>query len=466
MANTAMLRGSRPRSAERSARARTTRMDAIGVVTAASMLIVVALWVYGRGVQDLLSGGAIELTSVGRLTGLVASDLLLIQVLLMARIPVVERTYGQDLLARRHRVVGFCSFWLMLAHIGFITVGYAIGIHKGVLWQLWSFTTTYPGGLWAVLGAAALVLAVVTSVRAARRRLRYESWHLLHLYAYAGVALALPHQLWTGTEFLDSRVAAAYWWAAWVLAAGSILAFRFGLPLWRSMRHRLRVVGVVPEGPGVVSVFMRGRRLDLLPVRAGQFFVWRFLDGWGWSRAHPYSLSAAPRPDLLRITVKDFGDGSGRLAQLREGTRVLMEGPYGRLTSRARLRRQVTLIASGIGITPLRALLEELTFEPGEAVLIYRARDESELILRNEIEELAATRGVRLGFILGPRGRARSWLPEGWRHDGTALRDLVPDIVDHDVFICGPNEWMASVAAAARRAGVPDEQIHLERFTW
>jgi ferredoxin-NADP reductase len=104
--------------------------------------------------------------------------------------------------------------------------------------------------------------------------------------------------------------------------------------------------------------------------------------------------------------VKEFGDGSGRLARLREGTRVLIEGPYGRLrlTSRARLRRRVTLVASGIGITPLRALLEELTFDPGEAVLIYRARDESELILRHELEELAAARGVRLGFILGPRG--------------------------------------------------------------
>jgi predicted ferric reductase len=457
---------SRPRSALRAARSRTLRADAIGVVTATSMLIVVALWVHGRGVQDLLAGGAAELTSVGRVTGLIASDLLLIQVLLMARIPIVERTYGQDVLARRHRVVGFTSFWLMIAHIVFITVGYAVGIHTGLIAQFWAFVTGYPGGLYATGGAAALILTVVTSVRAARRRLRYESWHVLHLYAYAGVALALPHQLWTGTEFLDSRLAAAYWWTAWALTAACVLAFRFLLPLWRSVRHGLRVASVVPEGPGVVSVYLTGRRLELLPVRAGQFFVWRFLDGWGWSRAHPYSLSAAPRPDLLRITVKEFGDGSARLADLREGTRVLVEGPYGRLTGEARLRRRVTLIASGIGITPLRALLEELTYDPGEAVLIYRARDEADLILRREIEELAAARGVRLGFILGRRGRSRSWLPEGWRHDGAALRDLVPDITSHDVFICGPNRWMESVAVAARRAGVPDEQIHLERFTW
>jgi predicted ferric reductase len=430
------------------------------------MLVVVALWVYGRGPQDLAGDRPAMLTSLGRLTGLVAADLLLIQVFLMARVPVLERTYGQDVLARRHRVVGFVSFNLMWVHIVLVTLGYGATIRTGPVAQFVSFVGGYPGMWYAVGGTAALTLAVVTSVRAARRRLRYESWHLLHLYAYAGVALVLPHQLWTGAEFLNSRLAAAYWWAAWVTAAGSVLLFRFALPLWRSLRHRLRVESVVPEGPGVVSVYLRGRALDRLPVQAGQFFVWRFLDGWGWSRAHPYSLSAAPRPDLLRITVKEFGDGSRRLAELRPGTRVLVEGPYGRLTGQARRRRRVTLLASGIGITPLRALLEELAYDPGEAVLIFRARDSSELILREEVEALAAARGVRLGFILGPRGGSRSWLPAGWRHDAMALRDLVPDIATHDVFICGPGEWMESAAAAARRAGVPDDQIHLERFTW
>ena len=70
------------------------------------MLVVVALWVAGGGVQALARMGT-GLTSFGRLTGLVASDLLLIQVLLMSRIPLVEKAYGQDELARRHRLVGF-----------------------------------------------------------------------------------------------------------------------------------------------------------------------------------------------------------------------------------------------------------------------------------------------------------------------------------------------------------------------
>src|SRR5207302_10673663 len=126
----------------------------------------------------------------------------------------------------------------------------------GLLAEVWLRVTTYAGMLLATAGTAALVLVAVTSVRAARRRLRYESWHLLHLYAYLGVGLALPHQLWTGADFTASPIATLYWWTVYLLAAGSVLLFRLGVPLWRSARHRLTVAAVVPEADGVVSGYL------------------------------------------------------------------------------------------------------------------------------------------------------------------------------------------------------------------
>ena len=112
---------------------------------------------------------------------------------------------------------------------------------------LWDLTSHYPGMLLAVAGTVALVMVVVTSVKAARRRLRYESWHLLHLYAYLGVGLALPHQLWTGQEFLASPGPTVFWWTLWAAAAGAVLVFRIGLPLWRTLRHDLRVTSASPR---------------------------------------------------------------------------------------------------------------------------------------------------------------------------------------------------------------------------
>lgn len=445
------------------------RRDAVvragaGVALWASLLLIGYWWAAGGGLTDL-TAWATGLDSVGRLTGLVAAVLLLAQVLLMARVPVLERAFGQDRLARTHRLVGFTSFSLMLAHILLITWGYAGGRLRAIWLTFWELVLDYPGMLLALAGSAALVMVVVTSVRAARRRLRYESWHLLHLYAYLGVGLALPHQLWTGQEFLGSVGRTVFWWGAWILAASAVLLWRVALPLGRSARYGLRVAGVVVESPGVLSVHLTGRAGGPRP-EAGQFFIFRFLSGRGWTRAHPYSLSAAPAGDRLRFTVKIVGDGGAALADLRPGTRVLVEGPFGRLGARARTRPRVALIGAGVGVTPLRALAEALEYAPGDAVLLYRFADRP--LFEREFRALAQTRGLRVVLLPGHRRSAGSWLGAGTPpvDDTAALATLVPDIAERDVFVCGPDDWAADVRRAAAGAGLPDNRFHVESFGW
>ena len=442
--------------------------DAAGAATWLSVLVVIALWLVGGGLSVVHSAGE-ALTSLGRVTGLVASDLLLVQVLLMARIPLVERSHGQDELARRHRWVGFASFNLMVLHVVAITLGYAATSPAGLWGTIVDFVLNYPGMLLAVAGTVALCAVVVTSMRAARRRLRYESWHLIHLYAYLGVGLALPHQLWTGQEFLTSPVATVYWWGLYAAALASVLVWRVGLPVYRSLRHALVVTDVRAENAGVTTVTVGGRHLHRLPVQAGQFLHWRFLGGPGASRAHPYSLSAAPDGQSLRITVAHLGDGSSALSRLRPGTRVMVEGPYGRLHAGVRTRAKVLLMASGIGITPMRALLEDLEQQPGDVALIYRARSDDDVILRDELVALAQARGARLFIATGSRVPDRqSWLPANAAHlsDVEGLRHLVPDVDQRDVYLCGSPGWMSAAERAALDAGVPREHVHLERFAY
>jgi predicted ferric reductase len=442
--------------------------DVAGSVVALSLLVVTGLWLSNRGLQDLTGGAASALSSVGRLTGLWAADLLLVQVLLIARIPGVEASFGQDRLIAWHRVVGFTSFSLMLAHVGLIVVGYAATEHSGVLAETWTLVTTYPGMLLALAAFALIVMVAITSTKAARGRLRYASWHLLHLYAYLGVGLAIPHQLWSGSDFNASPVSQAYWWTLYALTMGAVLAFRVVLPLWRSVYHRIRIAGVVEELPGVWSVYLTGHRLDRLGARAGQFFNWRFLGVPGWTRAHPYSLSAVPAGDQLRITVGASGHDSSRTGWLQPGTRVLVEGPYGRLTAEARTGRPVTLLGAGIGTTPLRALAEELAGDPAGVNLIVRSHDDHDLLFRDELVDLATRTGIRVVHLPGPRRRDGSWLPTGTPRlsDAAALRRLVPGIETHDVYVCGPDAWMDAVCTAVRRAGVPSDQLHAERFSW
>ena len=239
----------------------------------------------------------------------------------------------------------------------------------------------------------------------------------------------------------------------------AILWYRFITPLRQAMRHQLRGVAVDPEGPGVVSVIIGGRRLAELGAESGQFFRWRFLTRGLWWTSSPYSLSAAPRPDLLRITVKALGDHSRGLADLRPGTRVVAEGPYGALTAAVRRQRKVLLIAGGVGITPLRALFQTIPAAPGDLTLLYRASHDRDVVFRRELEKLAAQRRAHLRIITGRRADLGAD-----PLSSAALIRNVPDLADHDVYLCGPPGMTAAAVRALRGAGVRRRQIHHESF--
>ena len=296
----------------------------------------------------------------------------------------------------------------------------------------------------------------ISSIRAARRRLSYETWYGLHLYAYLAIALGFLHQLFVGNDFIHDPVAVGYWVTLYVITVALLLVFRVGQPVWLSTRHRLRVAQVVEEAPGVHSIYVTGRELDQLAVRSGQYFLWRFLTWEGWWRAHPFSISSAPNGAWLRITIKDLGDWSKALQGVSVGTRVFVEGPYGVLTGARRTRQKVVLIAGGIGITPLRALLEALpaTRRPDPPVPRPDARRDR---LPERARHARPQRGARVHYLVGPRGEG-----VGDPLDAAALERLVPDIGDRDVYLCGPVAMMQRVEESLRGLGLPERQIHAE----
>ncbi|HLI16392.1 MAG TPA: ferredoxin reductase family protein [Acidimicrobiales bacterium] len=397
------------------------------------------------------------LTAVGRLAGLAGAYLLLVMVLLMARIPAIERAVGQDRLARWHRRVGLWPLALITVHALCITLGYAQAARTGFWSQVWTFLTSYPDVLAATVAFGLLVLVGVASVRFVRRRLRYETWWVVHLYVYLALALAFAHQLATGAPFVGHPLARWVWSLAWAATAGVALAYRVGLPLWRSLYHRLRVVGVQAEAPGVVSIVCAGRHLERLKVEGGQFFLWRFLARGLWWQAHPYSLSALPRPPYLRVTVRALGDHSRSLATLAPGTPVAIEGPYGVFTGERRVGERVLLVGAGVGVTPLRAILEDLP-PTVDVVVLLRATRREDLPLHEELSRLVEARRGALHEVIGPR--------QAVRLDAREIRRLVPDVVQRDVYLCGPEPLVGRLEKALHRLGVREDRVHRERFAF
>ncbi|WP_449353322.1 ferredoxin reductase family protein [Streptomyces shaanxiensis] len=391
---------------------------------------------------------------LGRLTGLYAALIMAFQLVLVARLPWLDRRIGMDRLTSWHRWTGFGILWTLLAHVVFIAFGYAEGTDTGPIGEVVDLAETTEGVLRAVVAFFLILVVGAVSARYARRRLAYETWHFIHLYTYVAVVLAFTHQVSVGTTFTSSSAATAYWYGVWGVALGSVVLGRAVLPLWRNWRHQFRVTAVVPENDNVVSIYISGKDLDQLPARAGQFFLWRFLTADRWWQANPFSLSAAPDGKTLRLTAKAAGEGSAALRHVKVGTRVFAEGPYGAFTALHRTRPESLLIAGGVGVTPIRALLEELE---GHAVVIYRVGSDRDAVLYDELRDLAGAKGAELHLVTGP--------PVPDKLAAAELARLVPDIAERDVFLCGPPPMMNAVLGSLRELNVPKAQTHFERFS-
>jgi len=433
-----------------------TQPATVLTVIAAGALAAILLWWHQT---PSIHGLGDWLTNAGRLTGLLAGYGVVVLVALMARLPPLERGVGADQLARWHAMGGRYTVCMVVTHALLITWGYAVTAHTGIISQTNALLMSYPDVLMATVGALLFVGVGISSARAARRRLRYETWYYLHFYTYLAIALAFSHQFAVGAEFMTSLPARVFWGGLYACVAAAVLWYRFVTPASQAARHRMRVISVQREAPGVVSVVIGGRHLQELRAESGQFFRWRFLARGLWWVSSPYSLSAPPEPGRLRITVKALGEHSHALARLRPGTRVLAEGPYGALTSAVRSKRRVLLIAGGVGITPMRALFQTLPARPGDLTLVYRASEPGDVVFRDELERLARARGARLFFVVGRRADlGKDPL------SAATLRARIPGLDQHDVYVCGPAGMTSAVIRELRAAGVHRRHIHHESF--
>lgn len=399
------------------------------------------------------------LQMISRFAALIGTYFALLGILLVARIPWVERGVGHDRLVTWHRKLGPWSLYLIAYHVAMITIGYAGQFQEQLISEFWSILTTF-SWMWAALaGLIFMITAGITSYKKARAKLSYETWWLIHISTYAAIALSFMHQILNGPMFISHPLNKAFWIFLYSAMVFCIIYWRIALPTYRSFRHGLKVEKIVNEGPNMVSVIMHGRDLDKLGAQGGQFFGWRFIAKGHALASHPYSLSASPTAHYLRITVKDLGDHSRSMADLKPGTRVFMEGPYGAFTAGRASRKHVVLVGGGVGITPIRALMEE--FRAGVQLdVIFRASQADDLILREEMDYLVSKSegSIRVHYLVGSR--------KIHPMDAKSLKELVPRFADSDIYICGPAPLVEAVREAAKDLGVPKNRFHDEAFAF
>lgn len=444
------------------------RADVLDVALTTLVVIPVAIFI-GQGGLSTMGTIAGFLRGTGVLAGLVATALLLEMVMLASRIPFVDRTIGHNQALAKHKSITAGAVSLLFVHAVALLLGYAATDRVGVIAEsaaLWAIDDF----MLAVLALGLLCLVGVTSWIVVRRHLPHEAWFVVHLISYLALVVSIPHQF-SMSGLLASGPARGYWLAFLAATAFCVLNFRVLVPLLNNLDHRMFVVAVEQAGPDAVNIHLGGRRLVELGLLPGQFFNFRFLSRQLWWHGHPFSTSSGvvvhrDGQETLRITVRNLGPGTAELVMVRPGTRVLFAGPYGIFSDRSRTSEALIMMGSGVGIAPLRALLDRTTITPGRGLIVLRARTAGELYLVDEIRHICARRGMRLVTLVGHRGTnprsGLSWSNAEYPH--LRLNQLAGWAAAADVYICGPQGWTEQAAAEAAQCGVPQTQIHVERF--
>lgn len=434
----------------------THRRNIILGILVANILVTALFW--WRGSSALFADGSLDgwLIALGRLFGLCLQIGLLVQLILISRLPFVERAYGFDRLNRVHRTLGYVLVASVILHPVMLVVGYAMASGVSLTAQFLDFLSTWDEVASAVGGLTLLIIGGIVSAPKIKKFMEYGTWHLGHLLMYLAVWLVFEHQF--NSEDVSAGPAYYYWYALNYSVFGILIIHRFLRPLIISLRHRFYIEKIVAESADVTSVYLTGRAMDRFSFKSGQFIHVCFRAP-GFREPHPFSLSMAPDGKHLRLSIKSSGDFTSRIKDLKHGTEALLEGPFGRFTEDAAVKSKYLFIAGGIGITPIRSMVESLSERGADFKLIHGIKTPADAtfleeflgmgVVPNYIYSENAPVGCRAGFV-----------------DAKSIQDLAPDYRERDIYVCGPPIMTDKIVNVLKTMAVPLSQIHFERFSY
>jgi predicted ferric reductase len=388
--------------------------------------------------------------------------MLVVQFVLTARVRRVTAPFGIDLIYYFHRYLAVLGLLVILFHYGILKVSnpHAMGPLD------WRFAPPH-----MTAGRSALLLfltAVLLSLLRRQLRLEYDRWRLTHaLLTTAGVALALSHVLGSG-QYLDNVWKQSLWACYGIAWAGLIGYVRAWRP-WRLVRYPWRITDVRAEGGRVWTLVLSppsGQPQEFAP---GQF-------GWLSARSspfamreHPFSIaSSAVRSDRIELSIKEVGDFTAGVRDLRPGEVVWFDAPYGAFTIDRHFNPDgYVFVAGGIGIAPIMSMLRTLRdrHDCRPLLLFYGNRVRDRIAFREELDRLVRDLELKVVHVLIEP-------PADWRGErGFVTREILSRhmeaaVLQRDFFICGPKPMSREVERSLHSLGVPAERVHAEIFDW
>ena len=408
-------------------------------------------------------GSSSFLANVGVGAGYLALAMMALEMALVARVRAAASAFGQDALLQFHRGMGIGALTLLLLHPVLLV---ASGAYPAAILG-WGSAVPLAIRLGSLAALCAIGI-VATSLLRKRLRTPYEAWQVVHgVLAVTAVVVATWHASRVG-RMAEAPAMRAVAVGYVVIFVGVFLRYRLIRPL-RLLRKPWEVVSNVGELGDARTIRLRPVGHPGFSFEPGQF-AWINLGTTPFHlEQHPISIASdgdvAPGGEIA-FTIRNLGDWSGkRVPELRPGARAWIDGPYGAFSIDRDEGPGFVLVAGGVGITPMVAILSTMASrgDVRPVLLFYGARAEEDLTLRSTVEALGPRLALRVVYVL-------EHPPEGWQGEKGFIgadvlrRHLPPQYRRFQFFTCGPPPLMDAMERALPSLGVPPERIHAERF--
>jgi predicted ferric reductase len=383
-----------------------------------------------------------------------------VQFWLTARFKRATAPFGIDIIYYFHRYLASIAFGLLLLHVVVLFGGFRATV-------LPVDPRLAPGYMtlgWLGLGAFALLIA--SSLWRKRLRIEYDRWRRWHAaLAVAGVVFAVLHVQGSGS-YLDAPLERG----VWSLLALSWLALIVWVRLLRPLqlsRRPYRVTGLRREPGRSWTLTLAPRDPPPFDYRPGQF-AWLSLRASPFAlREHPFSFASTPtRPGELEFTIKELGDFTATIGQLKVGETAYVDGPYGSFGADFHPHAAgFAFIAGGAGIAPFMSMLRALA-DRGDrrpVLLFYGNRRADRIVHADELEALRARLALTVVHVLTEP--PPEWTGErGFITAPLMQRHLPERRSGWHFFVCGPDPMIRLVEDNLRELGIPLRLLHSEIF--
>lgn len=411
--------------------------------------IPIIIWAFMVPLASRFSDVNTVTTSLGQIAGLLGMTLFSVNLILAGRFKFLDKYFkGLDKVYDKHRAIGTISFSLLLFHPLFLVVKYiSFSLREAALFFV-PFVNM--PRTWGIISLALMIIILVLTFYI---KLKYHIWKISHKFMTLAFAFAVLHVLVIPSDI--SRNALLKYYILLLAGIGLFVSLRKVLfyKSFKYFQYKITSVNLLNKDVAEIEMLPMNRTLVFTP---GQFAFFSFTSDAVSRESHPFTISSSNKANNLKITVKNLGDYTNNLKNLKVNDEVSIDGPYGYFSYKKVSHKNQIWIAGGIGITPFLSMAESLNGEYN-VDMYYSVKDEKEAVSLKELQNMMES---------NPNFKFNLWnVTEKGYINGELIANLSKGLDSKDIFLCGPPKFMESLKKQFITLGVDSENIHYENFS-